>query len=153
MSRATPGGLPFVTARPGGTPRPVEGDTMTTTRLTGVHTVAVPVADQDRALAFYTGTLGLEVRMDGELQEGFRWVEVAPRGAATSLALVAAGDGFPAGVDTGIRLTTSDAAADHAALGEAGADTGELLRWEGVPPMFALRDVDGNTLYVMELPG
>ncbi|NDO88830.1 VOC family protein [Cellulosimicrobium composti] len=126
---------------------------MTTTRLTGVHTVAVPVADQDRALAFYTGTLGLEVRMDGELQEGFRWVEVAPPGAATSLALVAAGDGFPAGVDTGIRLTTSDAAADHAALGEAGADTGELLRWEGVPPMFALRDVDGNTLYVMELPG
>lgn len=126
---------------------------MTTTRLTGVHTVAIPVTDQDRALAFYTETLGFEVRMDGELQEGFRWIEVAPPGSATSVALVAAGDGLPAGVDTGIRLTTSDAAADHAAFTDAGASTGELLRWEGVPPMFSLRDVDGNTLYVMEIPG
>lgn len=124
---------------------------MSTTHLTGVHTVAVPVADQDRALAFYTGTLGLEVRMDGELQEGFRWIEVAPPGATTSLALVRA-DGRPTGVDTGIRLLTSDAAADHEALTAAGADVDELLRWEGVPPMFALRDVDGNALYVME-PG
>ncbi|MBM7819036.1 catechol 2,3-dioxygenase-like lactoylglutathione lyase family enzyme [Cellulosimicrobium cellulans] len=126
---------------------------MATTHLTGVHTVAVPVTDQDRALAYYTGTLGFEVRMDGELQEGFRWIEVAPPGSATSVALVAAGDGVPAGVDTGIRLATSDAAADHAALTDAGASTGELLRWEGVPPMFSLRDVDGNTLYVMEIPG
>ncbi|MFJ1511149.1 VOC family protein [Cellulosimicrobium funkei] len=126
---------------------------MATTHLTGVHTVAVPVADQDRALAFYTGTLGLELRMDGELQEGFRWIEVAPPGAATSVALVRADDGRGAGVDTGIRLTTTDAAGDHATLTAAGADTGELLRWEGVPPMFALRDADGNTLYVMELPG
>ncbi|MFC8922376.1 VOC family protein [Cellulosimicrobium sp. NPDC057127] len=124
---------------------------MSTTHLTGVHTVAVPVADQDRALAFYTGTLGLEVRMDGELQEGFRWIEVAPPGATTSLALVRA-DGRPTGVDTGIRLLTSDAAADHEALAAAGADVDELLRWEGVPPMFSLRDVDGNALYVME-PG
>ncbi|WP_353707846.1 VOC family protein [Cellulosimicrobium sp. ES-005] len=126
---------------------------MTTTHLTGVHTVAVPVTDQDRALAYYTGALGFEVRMDGELQEGFRWIEVAPPGAATSVALVAAGDGLPAGIDTGIRLTTTDAAGDHATLTAAGASTGELLAWEGVPPMFSLRDVDGNTLYVMEIPG
>ena len=126
---------------------------MATTHLTGVHTVAVPVADQDRALAFYTGTLGLELRMDGELQAGFRWIEVAPPGAATSVALVRADDGRGAGVDTGIRLTTTDAAGDHATLSAAGADTGGLLRWGGVPPMFALRDADGNTLYVMELPG
>jgi catechol 2,3-dioxygenase-like lactoylglutathione lyase family enzyme len=126
---------------------------MATTHLTGVHTVAVPVTDQDRALAYYTGTLGFEVRMDGELQEGFRWIEVAPPGSTTSVALVTAGDGLPAGVDTGIRLTTSDAAGDHAALTDAGASTGELLLWEGVPPMFSLRDVDGNTLYVMEVPG
>ncbi|UTT60258.1 VOC family protein [Cellulosimicrobium cellulans] len=126
---------------------------MTTTHLTGVHTVAIPVTDQDRALAYYTGTLGFELRMDGELQEGFRWIEVAPPGAGTSVALVPADGGRGAGVDTGIRLTTTDAVGDHATLTAAGADTGELLRWEGVPPMFALRDADGNTLYVMERPG
>jgi catechol 2,3-dioxygenase-like lactoylglutathione lyase family enzyme len=126
---------------------------MTRTSFTGVHTVAIPVTDQDRALEFYTGTLGFEVRMDGDLQQGFRWIEVAPPGAPTSVALVAAGDGLPAGVDTGIRLSTADAATDHATLAAAGVDVEELLRWDGVPPMFSLRDPDGNTLYVMELPG
>jgi hypothetical protein len=26
----------------------------------------------------------------------------------------------------------------------------DLLLWEGVPPMFSFRDLDGNTLYVAE---
>lgn len=124
-----------------------------TTQLVGVHTVAIPVTDQDRALTFYTGTLGFEVRMDGDLQEGFRWIEVAPPGAPTSVALVTAGDGLPSGVDTGIRLATTDAAADHAALTGAGADVDELLLWEGVPPMFSFRDPDANTIYVTQTPG
>ncbi|WP_251153094.1 VOC family protein [Cellulosimicrobium sp. Marseille-Q4280] len=123
------------------------------TSLTGVHTVAIPVADQDRALAFYTGTLGFELRLDAELQEGLRWIEVAPPGAATSVALVAAGDGLPSGVDTGIRLATADAAGDHALLAGAGADVDELLLWEGVPPMFSFRDPDANTIYVTQTPG
>ena len=125
---------------------------MTTTHFTGLHTVAVPVRDQDAALAFYRDTLGLEVRMDGELQEGFRWIEVAPPGAVVSLALVQEGEGQEAGTDTGIRLATSDAAADHATLDALGVGVGELLRWEGVPPMFSLRDPDGNVLYVMQVP-
>ncbi|MEG3615828.1 VOC family protein [Isoptericola haloaureus] len=124
-----------------------------TTHLTGVHTVAVPVADHDRALDFYAGTLDCEVLFDEELRPGMRWAEVAPPGATTSIALVGPeGDRQP-GTDTGIRLVSADAVADHATLTAAGADVGELLRWDGVPPMFVLRDVDGNTLYVMELPG
>jgi len=121
-------------------------------RFTGVHTVAVPVRDQDAALAFYTGPLGLEVRFDAELQPGFRWVDVAAPGAATSLALVRAGDGLPTGVDTGIRLVTPDARDAHTALTDAGADVGELLLWDSAPPMFSFRDPDGNTLYVTENP-
>ncbi|MBD7979884.1 VOC family protein [Oerskovia merdavium] len=124
---------------------------MTTTHFTGLHTVAVPVDDQDAALAFYRDVLGFEVRMDGDLQEGFRWIEVAPPGAAVSVALVAAGPDQPAGVDTGIRLATSDAAADHATLGAHGVRVEELLRWDGVPPMFSMRDLDGNMLYVTEI--
>lgn len=126
---------------------------MTTTHITGVHTVALPVTDQDRALAFCTGTLGFEVRLDAELQEGFRWVEVAPPGAATSVAVITADDGFPTGVDTDARLATTDAASNHTTLAGAGVDVGELLPREGVPPVFSMRDVDGSTPYVMELPG
>jgi lactoylglutathione lyase len=58
----------------------------------------------------------------------------------------------PAGVETGIRLTTSDAAAAHADLRARGVDAGELLRWPDAPPMFAIRDQDGNGLEIIEQP-
>jgi catechol 2,3-dioxygenase-like lactoylglutathione lyase family enzyme len=126
--------------------------TETRTRMTDVRTVGVPVSDQERALAFYEGTLGFERRIDAEFGEGLRWIEVAPRGASTSIALVPADDANTPGVDTGVRLATSDTGADHAHLRAAGADADEILLWEGVPPMFSFRDPDGNTLYVVEAP-
>jgi catechol 2,3-dioxygenase-like lactoylglutathione lyase family enzyme len=122
------------------------------TGITDMRTVGVPVTDQDRALAFYTDTLGFEKRLDVAMGGGARWIEVAPPGAATSIALVSAHDGVPAGVETGIRFITGDADADHAALASRGVDTGEVLRWEGVPPMFAFRDPDGNGLEIVEQP-
>ena len=123
-----------------------------TMRITDVRTVGVPVSDQDRALAFYGDTLGFATRMDGSFGGG-RWLEVAPEGATTSVALVAPGEGSATGVDTGIRFTTADADADHAHLLAAGADVDpEVLRYPGVPPMFSFRDPDGNTLYVVEQP-
>jgi catechol 2,3-dioxygenase-like lactoylglutathione lyase family enzyme len=125
--------------------------TATRTRITDVGTVGIPVADQDRALAFYRDTLGFEVRMDGTFGEGMRWIEVAPSGATTSIALARAGDGLPSGVDTGVRLSTADARADHAALRERGVDVDTAV----IPfpvPMFTFRDPDGNRLYVVERP-
>jgi catechol 2,3-dioxygenase-like lactoylglutathione lyase family enzyme len=112
---------------------------------THVGTVIVPVADQDAALAFYTGTLGMEVRLDAEFAPGQRWLEVAPPGAATSLALVP-GDAME------VSLATADAEADHAALLAAAVDADpELIRMgEGVPPMFTFRDPDGNRFRVVE---
>ena len=118
--------------------------------ITGVRTVGIPVRDQDQALAFYTGTLGFETRLDLPLGEGRRWVEVAPAGAPVSLALERSHEGHPAGVETGVRLTTGDVDATHAALRSAGVDADDVLRWPGVPPMFAFRDQDGNGLEIVE---
>jgi lactoylglutathione lyase len=123
-----------------------------TARINGLRTVGVHVADQDRALAFYTGTLGMEVRMDASFGPGQRWIEVAPAGATTTIALVAAHEGQPAGTETGIRLTSPDADAVHEYLHGQGVDVDEVLRWPGVPPMFALRDPDGNGLEIVEQP-
>jgi catechol 2,3-dioxygenase-like lactoylglutathione lyase family enzyme len=115
-----------------------------TTRITGVGTVGVPVTDQDRALEFYVGKLGFETRRDIPFGAG-RWIEVAPPGSATTIALV------PAGVPTGIRLATEDAEADHADLRARGVDVDpEVLRMPGAPPMFGLRDPDGNSLILVE---
>ena len=83
-------------------------------------------------------------------QLGGRWIEVAPPGAEVTIALVPTREKTPAGVETGIRLKTADAAAVHAALQAGGIDVGELLRWPGVPPMFALRDQDGNGLEIVQ---
>jgi predicted enzyme related to lactoylglutathione lyase len=121
-----------------------------TMSVTEVATVAVPVNDQEKALEFYLTSFGFEKRLDATFGPGLRWVEVGPPGAPTTIALVAAHPGAPAGVDTGIRLTTTDAEAEHAQLRSRGVDVDEILRMESVPPMFSLRDPDGNQLYLVE---
>ena len=117
--------------------------------ITAIHCVAIPVRDQDRSKQLYE-SLGCEERFDSELQPGFRWVELAPRGAETSLALVTSGDELPTGIDTGIRLVTADARTAHKQLSELGLEVGELLDWETAPLMFSFCDPDGNRLYVAE---
>ena len=122
-----------------------------TTAIMGIRTVGVPVADQDRALEFYVGVLGLEKRLDVPAEQlGGRWIEVAPPGSATTIALMPARPASATGVDTEIRLASKDAAALREDLRARGVDVGELLRWEGAPPMFAFRDPDGNGLEVVE---
>lgn len=122
----------------------------TKTPIIDMRTVGVPVTDQDRAVEFYVGTLGFETRLDVPVGQGARWIEVAPAGARTTIALVLAHEGLPAGVETGVRFTTTDADAIHAELLANGVDADDVLRWPGVPAMFALRDQDGNGLEIIE---
>ena len=121
------------------------------TNITGLINVGVPVSDQERAVEFYIDTLGFEKRRDAPF-EGGRWIEVAPPGSVTSIALIPATDGQSVGIDTGIRMATIDAEADHEALLAAGVDAdSEIIRMgDFVPPMFTFRDPDGNRLVVVE---
>jgi hypothetical protein len=123
--------------------------TTTTVTLAGIRTVAIPVTDQDRTKVLFE-QLGFQTQLDAELQPGFRWIELAPPGAATSIALVATGEQLPTGVDTGIRLVAPDARLAHAQVRALGLEAGELLDWESVPLMFSFTDYDGNRLYVSE---
>ncbi len=122
-----------------------------TAQLTEVATVAVPTSDQDRALEFYVATLGFELKFEAPFGDGQRWIEVALPGTETTLALAPTPAGAPIGIDTGIRLRTKDADADHALLKFRGVDADpEVMRWPGVPPMFSFTDPDGNRLYIVE---
>jgi catechol 2,3-dioxygenase-like lactoylglutathione lyase family enzyme len=123
-----------------------------TTRITEVGTVIIPVSDQDRAIEFFVGTLGFEKRLDGPYGKGQRWVEVAPPGAATTMALVPSGEGGPAGIE--VSFTTRDAEADHADMRARGVEADEELIRMGdlVPPMFTFRDPDGNRFRIVERP-
>jgi catechol 2,3-dioxygenase-like lactoylglutathione lyase family enzyme len=121
--------------------------------LTQVGRVCITVADTDRAIDFYVDTLGFEKVVDIPMGEAMRWVEVALPGTATTIALAPPPEGQESGGgQTGICLDTSDVDADHASLKAAGADADdEVTRWgDPVPPMFWLRDPDGNSLIVVQ---
>jgi catechol 2,3-dioxygenase-like lactoylglutathione lyase family enzyme len=121
-----------------------------------IHTVGrvcVTVADTDRAIDFYVDTLGFDKVVDVPMGPGMRWVEVALPGKETTIALAPPPEGEQAGGgQTGICLDTSDVDADHNALKAAGVDVDdEVSRWgDPVPPMFWLRDPDGNSLIVVQ---
>jgi catechol 2,3-dioxygenase-like lactoylglutathione lyase family enzyme len=121
------------------------------THITEIGTVIVPVGDQDKALDFYVGTLGFEKRLDAPFGPSGRWIEVAPVGAATTIALVPRQDGDSSGV---VSFTTTNADADHEALRARGVDAdAEVMRMgEFVPPMFTFRDPDGNKFRIVERP-
>lgn len=125
---------------------------MPETTISDVRTIGINVTNQDEALAFYVETLGFEKRLDAPISPTMRWLEVAPPGASTSIALNATDATSDAGTDTGVRFTVPDAAAEHAALRDRGIAVGDLLRWDGVPPMFTFDDPDGNRFYIVEEP-
>ncbi|NNC13513.1 glyoxalase [Planctomonas sp. JC2975] len=119
--------------------------------VTGILTVAIPTADADTALRFYTDVLGLTLERDLPASStGPRWVTLGT-GGPVSVSLWEP----PAGADsvprpTGIRFVTPDAADARQRIAASGAEVGELLQWPGVPAMFDARDLEGNEFVVME---
>ena len=128
--------------------------TATKTRVDKIATVIVPFADQDRALEFYVEKLGLEKRLELPYGGGYRWIEVGPAGGETTIALAPPppeGDTQVGGRQTGISLHSDDIDAYHAELKDAGVDAdAEVSRMgDPVPPLFWLRDPEGNSLMVV----
>jgi catechol 2,3-dioxygenase-like lactoylglutathione lyase family enzyme len=128
-----------------------------------VQLVTIPTRDQSRSLEFYQ-SLGFEVRADFPWADGYRWIEVYPRGSSTGLALVPPGPD-PTGVRTGIILNTIDIETAHKAMKQLGIDVdrdiarigspakariGAVEQAEPQPPMFWFRDPDGNELLLVE---
>jgi len=121
--------------------------------ISKVGRVCVTVAETDRALDFYVGKLGFEKVVDEPMGPEMRWVDVQVAGAETTIALAPPPPGQEAGgSQTGIILDSTDLEADHATLKAAGVDVDEEITAYGdpVPPMFWLRDPDGNSLIVVQ---
>ncbi len=126
---------------------------MSQLNITKVGRVVIPTADTDGAIAFYEGKLGLEKVVDVPMGPDMRWVELAVPGAETTIAVAPPPQGKEVGNrETGIILDTPDVDAAHAALKDAGVDVdAEVTRYGGpVPPMFWLRDPEGNSLIVVQ---
>ncbi len=120
--------------------------------ITSVQLFSLPVADQDRALAFYVGKLGFQLVSDTQMEPGMRWVQVAPPGAATSITLVTWFPTMPAGSTKGTVLETDDLDGDVARLRADGVRIGEI---ESQPwGRFAtFDDPDGNGIVLQATMG
>ena len=133
--------------------------------ISQIQLIMVPSSDQDRSIGFYEA-LGFEKRVDAPFGDGHRWVEIYPPGASTGISLVPAGP-EGAGVQTGIIAWTDDVDATHAELQSSGVDVDAAVARPGAPakirmgavelvgpepPMFYVRDPDGNTLMIIQAP-
>jgi catechol 2,3-dioxygenase-like lactoylglutathione lyase family enzyme len=114
---------------------------MERTMIESVQVVSVPVSDQDRARAFYTDTLGFELKTENTFGEGMRWIEVAPKGSTTSLSLVTWFEAMEPGSLQGLVFAVDDVRASY-----------EKLRTKGVSFDFPLREMPGGLQAVFRDP-
>jgi hypothetical protein len=105
----------------------------TASGIGAIGLVIVPSIDQDRSVEFYVQDLGFEKRTDVAFSESYRWVEVYPPSGATGIALAPPREGTPAGVQTGISLTTGDIDATYAQLQSRRVDVDAEVARMGEP--------------------
>ncbi len=121
--------------------------------LTRVHNAEILVSDQDRALAFYTETLGWEKRDDNSYAPEYRWLTVGAPGDPVSIALSRPQpDGGTPGGANGLSIQSDDVDADYARLSAAGVRfTGpvEVMPWGDKATWFD--DPDGNRFYLIQI--
>jgi catechol 2,3-dioxygenase-like lactoylglutathione lyase family enzyme len=116
-----------------------------------LEVVVVPVADVDRAIAFYRDQIGFH--LDHDTRGGpMRFAQLTPRGSGCSIVL-SDPPPMPAGSLRGLQLVVSDARAarDHlVAQGVAVGDVNVLDDRDG-GTMFDFADPDGNAWVVQQI--
>jgi catechol 2,3-dioxygenase-like lactoylglutathione lyase family enzyme len=113
--------------------------------------VSVPVSDQERSKAFYRDVLGFAVVREESMEPNSKWVQLAPPGCATTIALVNWFDAMKPGGLQGVMLNSTDIDADHRALSARGLELSKI----GEQPWgrFAMfRDPDGNGWLLRQPP-
>lgn len=113
--------------------------------IRGVKFVSIPVTDQERSLAFYTGKLQLKLVTDQPFSEDQRWIELGIPGADTRVVLFRFGDHIRPGGQMNVTFWSDDVEATVRELRARGVTiTMEPTRAEwGTAAGFA--DPDGNT--------
>ena len=114
--------------------------------------ISVPVSDQERAKVFYRDVLGFALVRDESMGPDTRWIQLAPKGCATTVALVTWFDRMPPGALQGVMLNVSDIERDHAELSGRGLTLTQIEQqpW-GRYAMFS--DPDGNGWILRQPPG
>jgi predicted enzyme related to lactoylglutathione lyase len=127
---------------------PVEGGATMDWKL---ELVAIPVADVDRAKAFYTEQVGFVADHDHRVSDEIRFVQLTPPGSACSIALGKGVTDAPPGSVQGMQMVVSDVHAAHDELAGRGVEVSDVQEFPWGSFVF-FSDPDGNRWAVQQLP-
>src|SRR5215469_6893422 len=114
--------------------------------IRGVKFVSIPVADQERARAFYTDVLGFQRLTDQPFSEKQRWLELGIPGADTRIVLFQFGDKLQPGGQLNVTLWADDVESTARELKEKGVEC--VMEPKKMPygTTSIFKDADGNCL-------
>ncbi|KPA54210.1 VOC family protein [Photobacterium lucens] len=117
--------------------------------ISRVDTVSIPVSDQNQALKFYRDALGFELIRDHSTNNHKRWLQLAPRGAETTISLVMPFGGMEAGTVQGLVVQTDDIQSTYNELKQRGVLLSSIVNLVG-GKFATFNDPDGNGWVLIE---
>jgi predicted enzyme related to lactoylglutathione lyase len=123
---------------------------MSTATSMRLELVQVPVADVDRAKAFYVDQVGFHADHDHQVAEGLRFVQLTPPGSACSIALGTGLTTMPPGSVQGLQLVVDDADTAHDELAARGVAVSDVQDFPWGRFVF-FTDPDGNGWSVQQI--
>jgi len=114
--------------------------------LKRIKFVSVPVRDQEKALAFWTEKVGLQVATDQPMGNGMRWIELKIPGAQTGLVLFTPpGQEDRIGTFQNISFVVDDIEKTYRELSERGVEFAQPPKKESWGTSAIFKDPDGNS--------
>ena len=112
--------------------------------------VPVPVADVDRAKAFYVDQVGFHADHDHQVTDQLRFVQLTPPGSACSIVIGTGITEMAAGSQKGLQVVVSDVEAVRQELARRGVVTSAVDKqpWGW---FIYFSDPDGNTWSVQQI--
>jgi catechol 2,3-dioxygenase-like lactoylglutathione lyase family enzyme len=118
--------------------------------ITRIQLFSLPVTNQARSIDFYVHQLGFELVADTEMGPGQRWVQVKPRGSATSITLVTWFPTMPAGSTKGTVIETDDLEGEITTLKKRGVLISDEIEQAPWGRFVTFDDPDGNGLVLQQ---
>jgi len=113
--------------------------------------VQVPVADVDRAKAFYTEQAGFTADVDVVVSDDLRFVQLTPPGSACSIALGTGITDMEPGSIEGLQLVVSDVHTAREELNKREVEVSEVQEYDWGSFVY-FSDPDGNGWAVQQTP-
>ncbi len=111
--------------------------------ITSFEIISIPVADPQKAKAFYMDVMGFDLIRESPMGPGMTWIQLAPKGSSITIALVTWFDTLKPGGQQGLMVNSDDLDGDRAAMIDKGVEMSEIGQ-EPWGRYATFKDLDGN---------